>query len=176
MPPLINVRSISKAFGADPAVSERLLYCFRGRSHRAHWARTDRENPRCCESSRGPKIRTDGEICRSASGFASAMWSRSPSSGPGIRSIRGRGALKDSAVPEAERGTRFAETLGRAGFVDLERKPRLFPEAGRSGWRSWRRWCRGPTFCCWMSLRIIWTWRDRVAGRSAGAGRSLLVS
>jgi ATP-binding cassette subfamily F protein uup len=29
-------------------------------------------------------------------------------------------AMNSSAVPESERGTRFAETLGRAGFVNLE--------------------------------------------------------
>src|SRR6202035_2430432 len=28
--------------------------------------------------------------------------------------------MKDSALPESERGTRFAETLGRAGFEDLD--------------------------------------------------------
>jgi len=39
--------------------------------------------------------------------------------GKTIRSVVGN-ALERSAVPESERGTRFAETLGRAGFEDLE--------------------------------------------------------
>src|SRR5208282_6467250 len=36
-----------------------------------------------------------------------------------VRSVL-EAALKRAAAPESERGTRFAETLGRAGFVDLE--------------------------------------------------------
>ena len=53
--------------------------------------------------------------------------------------------MERGEVHSTERGTRFAETLGRAGFEDLEAKPQLFPEGGKSGWRSSRPWCRRPT-------------------------------
>ncbi len=66
-------------------------------------------------------------------------------------------ALKKSAVPESERGTRFAETLGRAEFVDLDAEA----AALSGGWQKRlaicrRRWCRGPRpSCCSMSLHEI---------------------
>jgi len=41
--------------------------------------------------------------------------------------------MEEAAVPESERGTRFAETLGRAGFEDLEVKASQLSGAGRSG-------------------------------------------
>jgi ATP-binding cassette subfamily F protein uup len=40
-------------------------------------------------------------------------------SGDTVRSVT-QSAMERAAVPESERGTRFAETLGRAGFEDLE--------------------------------------------------------
>ncbi len=52
-------------------------------------------------------------------------------SGASIRSVT-ESALECSAVPQADRASRFAETLGRAGFADLE-----VPAATLSG--GWRK-------------------------------------
>src|SRR5437899_4876318 len=48
-----------------------------------------------------------------------------------IRSVIEK-ALERSAVPEAERASRFAETLGRAGFADLDVHPAMLS----GGWRT----------------------------------------
>ena len=61
------------------------------------------------------------EKLRSANGFGSAYVEQDSKfeSGATVRSVIEH-ALERSAVPQTERGTRFAETLGRAGFEDLD--------------------------------------------------------
>ncbi len=53
-------------------------------------------------------------------------------------------SMESAAVTESERGTRFAETLGRAGFQDLEAEATICREAGRNAWRLSRRVVQGP--------------------------------
>ncbi len=53
------------------------------------------------------------------------------SAGMTIRSVI-KTALKRAAVPESERASRFAETLGRAGFADLDVQPATLS----GGWRK----------------------------------------
>ena len=48
-----------------------------------------------------------------------------------VRSVAQK-AMERASLPESERGTRFAETLGRAGFEDLEAKA----SALSGGWRK----------------------------------------
>jgi len=52
-------------------------------------------------------------------------------SGATVRSVA-ENAMERAKVHQTERGTRFAETLGRAGFQNSKRKPPRCPEAGRS--------------------------------------------
>ncbi len=119
MPPIINAQGISKAFGANPLFQN---ICF--------------------TVSEGDRI---GLIGPNGSGKSTLLrilaGDESPDSGdiavrkrirlsyveqdskfqPGatVRSVA-QTAMERVAVPESERGTRFAETLGRAGFENLD--------------------------------------------------------
>ncbi len=78
-------------------------------------------------------------------------------------------ALQRSAVPADERQARFAETLGRAGFEDLEVKA----ESLSGGWRkrlaiARERWSQ-PDSCCWTSPRTTSTWTAFSGSRSCCA-------
>ncbi len=131
MPPLINVRSISKAFGADPlfqnvsfAVSEgdRIGLIGPNGSGKSTLLRilADTESA------------DDGEIAvrkRIRLSYVEQESEFRPSDT--VRSVI-EAALKASAVPESERGTRFAETLGRAGFLDLEAQAAMLS----GGWQK----------------------------------------
>ena len=119
MPPLINVRSISKAFGADPLFQNVSFTVSEG-------DRIGLIGPNGSGKSTllrilaGTEDTDDGEIAfrkRLRMSYVEQESEFRP--GDTVRSVVG-GALKSSAVPEGERGTRFAETLGRAGFVDLD--------------------------------------------------------
>jgi len=119
LPPLINAQGISKAFGANPLFQNISFTVFEGD----------------CIGLIGPNGSGKSTLLRILAGEVD------PDSGevaarkrilltyveqdskfhPGqtVRSVT-ESALERSAVPESERGTRFAETLGRAGFEDLE--------------------------------------------------------
>ena len=112
MPPLINVRSISKAFRGRSTVSERLLHGFRGRSHWTHRSEWFGQI-HASSNSRGHGIADDGEIAvpkRIRMSYVEQESAFRPSDT--VRSVI-EAALKSSAVPESERGTLFAEKLGR---------------------------------------------------------------
>ena len=119
MPPLINVRSISKAFGADPLFQNVSFTVSEG-------DRIGLIGPNGSGKSTllrilaGTEDTDDGEIAvrkRLRMSYVEQESEFRP--GDTVRSVVDA-ALKSSAVPESERGTRFAETLGRAGFVDLD--------------------------------------------------------
>jgi ABC transport system ATP-binding/permease protein len=119
LPPLINAQDISKAFGANPLFRN---ICF-----------TVSEGDRI--GLIGPNGSGKSTLLRILAGDVS------PDSGdiavrkrirlsyveqdskfePGatVRSVA-RSAMERATVPESERGTRFAETLGRAGFENLD--------------------------------------------------------
>jgi ATP-binding cassette subfamily F protein uup len=119
LPPIINAQGISKAFGANPLFQN---ICF-----------TVSEGDRI--GLIGPNGSGKSTLLRILAGDVS------PDSGeiaarkrirlsyieqdskfePGatVRSVS-QSAMERAAVPESERGTRFAETLGRAGFEDVE--------------------------------------------------------
>ncbi len=118
MPPLINVRSISKAFGADPLFQNVSFTVSEG-------DRIGLIGPNGSGKSTllrilaGTEDTDDGEIAvrkRIRLSYVEQESEFRPEDT--VRSVT-EAALKASAVPESERGTRFAETLGRAGFVDL---------------------------------------------------------
>jgi ATP-binding cassette subfamily F protein uup len=119
LPPLINVRSISKAFGADPlfqnvsfTVSEgdRIGLIGPNGSGKSTLLRilAGTEEPDEGEIAVRKRIRMS--YVEQESEFAPADT---------VRSVIDA-AMKSSAVPDSERGTRFAETLGRAGFAELD--------------------------------------------------------
>jgi len=119
LPPLINVRGISKAFGADPLFQNVSFTVSEG-------DRIGLIGPNGSGKSTllrilaGTEDTDDGEIAfrkRLRMSYVEQESEFRP--GDTVRSVVDA-ALKSSAVPESERGTRFAETLGRAGFVDLD--------------------------------------------------------
>ncbi len=119
MPPLINVRSISKAFGADPLFQNVSFTVSEG-------DRIGLIGPNGSGKSTllrilaGTEETDEGEIAvrkRLRMSYVEQESEFKP--GDLVRTVI-ENALKNSAVPEAERGTRFAETLGRAGFMDLD--------------------------------------------------------
>ena len=119
MPPLINVRSISKAFGADPLFQNVSFTVSEG-------DRIGLIGPNGSGKSTllrilaGTEDTDDGEIAfRKRLRLSYVEQESEFSPGETVRSVVDA-ALKNSAVPEAERGTRFAGTLGRAGFLDLD--------------------------------------------------------
>jgi ATP-binding cassette subfamily F protein uup len=119
LPPLINVRSISKAFGADPLFQNVSFTVSEG-------DRIGLIGPNGSGKSTllrilaGTEDTDDGEIAfRKRLRLSYVEQESEFSPGETVRSVVDA-ALKSSAVPESERGTRFSETLGRAGFLDLD--------------------------------------------------------
>ena len=119
MPPLINVRSISKAFGSDPLFQNVSFTVSEG-------DRVGLIGPNGSGKSTllrilaGTEDTDDGEIAvRKRIRLSYVEQESEFRPGDTVRSLV-EAALQASAVTESERGTRFAETLGRAGFVDLE--------------------------------------------------------
>ena len=119
MPPLINVRSISKAFGSDPLFQNVSFTVSEG-------DRVGLIGPNGSGKSTllrilaGTEDTDDGEIAvRKRIRLSYVEQESEFRPGDTVRSLV-EAASKASAVTESERGTRFAETLGRAGFVDLE--------------------------------------------------------
>jgi ATP-binding cassette subfamily F protein uup len=119
LPPLINVRSISKTFGADPLFQNVSFTVSEG-------DRIGLIGPNGSGKSTllrilaGTEDTDDGEIAfRKRLRLSYVEQESEFRPGDTVRSVIDA-TLKSSAVPESERGTRFAETLGRAGFVDLE--------------------------------------------------------
>jgi ATP-binding cassette subfamily F protein uup len=119
LPPLINVRSISKAFGSDPLFQNVSFTVSEG-------DRVGLIGPNGSGKSTllrilaGTEDTDDGEIAvRKRIRLSYVEQESEFRPGDTVRSLV-EAALKASGVTESERGTRFAETLGRAGFVDLE--------------------------------------------------------
>jgi ABC transport system ATP-binding/permease protein len=118
LPPLINVRSISKAFGADPLFQNVSFTVSEG-------DRIGLIGPNGSGKSTllrilaGTESTDDGEIAvRKRIRLSYVEQESEFRPGDTVRTVI-EAALKTSAAP-SERGTRFAETLGRAGFVELE--------------------------------------------------------
>ena len=119
MPPLINVRSISKAFGADP-LFQNVSFTVSERDRIGLIGPNGSGKSTLLRILAGTEDTDDGEIAfRKRLRLSYVEQESEFRPGDTVRSVVDA-ALKSSAVPEGERGTRFAETLGRAGFVDLD--------------------------------------------------------
>ena len=119
MPPIINVQNISKAFGAKPlfkdvsfTVSEadRIGLIGPNGSGKSTLLRILAGKEQPDSGNVAVRKRLQLSYVEQASRFAA---------GASIRIIVEK-AIEQSPTPDAESGTHFAETLGRAGFKDLE--------------------------------------------------------
>ena len=119
MPPIINAQGISKAFGANPLFQNVSFTVTEG-------DRIGLIGPNGSGKSTllrilaGDESPDSGEIAvRKRVRLSYVEQDSTFTSGATVRSVA-QSAMERAAVPESERGTRFAETLGRAGFEDLE--------------------------------------------------------
>jgi ATP-binding cassette subfamily F protein uup len=119
LPPIINAQGISKAFGANPLFQNVSFTVTEG-------DRIGLIGPNGSGKSTvlrilaGDESPDSGEIAvRKRVRLSYVEQDSTFRSGATVRSVA-ESAMERAAVPESERGTRFAETLGRAGFEDLE--------------------------------------------------------
>lgn len=121
MPPIINVQEISKAFGANPLFQNVSFTVMEG-------DRIGLIGPNGSGKSTLLRILAGGEVPDSGEvAFRKRLWvsyveqDSKFRSGATVRSVV-ENAMERGSVHATERGTRFAETLGRAGFEDLDAK------------------------------------------------------
>jgi ATP-binding cassette subfamily F protein uup len=119
LPPIINAQGISKAFGANPLFQNVSFTVSEG-------DRIGLIGPNGSGKSTllrilaGTEVPDDGEVAFRKRLRVSYVEQESKfESGATVRSVA-ENALENAKVHQTERGTRFAETLGRAGFEDLE--------------------------------------------------------
>ncbi len=119
MPPIINAQGISKSFGANPLFQDVSFTVSEG-------DRIGLIGPNGSGKSTllrilaGDVSPDSGEIAvRKRIRLSYVEQDSTFKSGDTVRSVA-RSAMERAAVPESDRGTRFAETLGRAGFEDLD--------------------------------------------------------
>ncbi len=131
LPPLINVRSISKSFGAEP-LFQNVSFTVSEKDRVGLIGPNGSGKSTLLRILAGTVEPDDGEIAVKKRIRLSYVEQESQF-GPGdtVKSVV-EAAMETSAVPESERGTRSAETMGRAGFVDLQ------AEASRlsGGWQK----------------------------------------
>jgi ABC transport system ATP-binding/permease protein len=119
LPPIINAQGISKSFGANPLFQNVSFTVSEG-------DRIGLIGPNGSGKSTllrilaGDESPDSGEIAIRKRVRLSYVEQESRfKAGDTVRFVA-QNAMENAALPESERGTRFAETLGRAGFEDLE--------------------------------------------------------
>ena len=119
MPPIINTQGISKHFGANPLFQNVSFTVSEG--DRIGLIGPNGSGKSTLLRILAGDVRPDsGEIAvRKRTRLSCVQQDSTFKSGDTVRSVV-QSAMERAAVPESERGTRFAETLGRAGFEDLE--------------------------------------------------------
>jgi ATP-binding cassette subfamily F protein uup len=131
LPPILNAQGISKAFGAKPLFQSVSFTVSEG-------DRIGLIGPNGSGKSTllrilaGTEVPDSGDLAvRKRLRLSYVAQDSTFSSGESIRAVVER-ALRDSTAPESERGAHFAETLGRAGFENLEAEP----AALSGGWQK----------------------------------------
>jgi ATP-binding cassette subfamily F protein uup len=119
LPPLINAQGISKAFGANPLFQDISFTVSEG--DRIGLIGPNGSGKSTLLRILAGDVDTDGgEIAlRKRLRLTYVEQESKFKAGITVRSVA-EDALKRSSVPDSDRGTLFAETLGRAGFADLE--------------------------------------------------------
>jgi ABC transport system ATP-binding/permease protein len=119
LPPIINAQGISKSFGANPLFQDVSFMVSEG-------DRIGLIGPNGSGKSTllrilaGDVIPDSGELAvRKRLRFSFVEQESKFDAGSTVRSVIEK-SMESAGVTESERGTRFAETLGRAGFQDLE--------------------------------------------------------
>ncbi|MGZ4731276.1 MAG: ABC-F family ATP-binding cassette domain-containing protein [Terriglobales bacterium] len=119
MPPIINVQEISKAFGANPLFQNVSFTVTEGDRIGLIGPNGSGKSTllRILAGSEGPD---SGEVAfRKRLRVSYVEQDSKFKAGATVRSVA-ENAMERGAVHATERGTRFAETLGRAGFEDLD--------------------------------------------------------
>ena len=118
MPPLINAQGISKAFGANPLFEDISFSVSEG--DRIGLIGPNGSGKSTLLRTLAGDVDTDsGDVAvRKRLRLTYVAQESRFDSGTTVRSVV-ENAMDRTKVPDSERGTRFAETLGRAGFEDL---------------------------------------------------------
>ena len=131
MPPILNAKALSKSYGAAPLFQNVSFVVNEG--DRIGLIGPNGSGKSTLLRILGGTVEPDeGEVAlRKRTRMSYVEQESQFAAGSTIRGVVRR-ALERSDVPENERDTRFAETLGRAGFVDLD----VDAEALSGGWRK----------------------------------------
>ena len=119
MPPIINAQGISKAFGANPLFQNISFTVSEG--DRIGLIGPNGSGKSTLLRILAGDVSPDGGEIAVRKRIRLSYIEQDSTFKPGatVRSVA-QSAMERAAVPESERGTRFAETLGRAGFENLE--------------------------------------------------------
>ena len=119
MPPIINAQKISKAFGANPLFQNVSFTVSEG--DRIGLIGLERlwQVDAAADSGRRREPGQRRNRARKRIRLSSVEQDSKFTPGARVRSVA-QSAMERAAVPESDRGTRFAETLGRAGFEHLD--------------------------------------------------------
>jgi ABC transport system ATP-binding/permease protein len=119
LPPIINAQGISKAFGASPLFQE-VSFTVSERDHIGLIGPNGSGKSTLLRILAGIMDPDSGEVSKRKRSRLSYVEQESKfASGATVRSVI-ENALERAHVPANERGSRFAELLGRAGFDDVE--------------------------------------------------------
>jgi ABC transport system ATP-binding/permease protein len=119
LPPIINAQEISKAFGANP-LFQNICFTVSEGDHIGLIGPNGSGKSTLLRILAGDVSPDSGDIAvRKRIRLSYVEQDSKFKPGATVRSVA-ESAMERAAVPESERGTRFAETLGRARFEDLE--------------------------------------------------------
>lgn len=175
MPPILNAQGISKAFGAKPLFQDVSFTVSEG-------DRIGLIGPNGSGKSTllrilaGTEVPDSGDLAiRKRLRLSYVAQDSKFAPGESVRAVVER-ALRDSSAPESEHGAHFAETLGRAGFEDLDAEA----SALSGGWQKRlaivEALVQAPDVLLGMSRPIIWTWPGSNGSKICLRDRSSLAS